>query len=560
MINELNKKSRKEQNDGKKSELELRLRIARLEEEINEYKIELENAIPERKATLEQFILTTKQTLNLELQQLQQANQGVKRSRSEFENTSLLISSHEENPYDIIKSGKPSGRFIQWETPIPLAPFTNTSSIFVRDSYNDIYNLILGRFNTKASRHHLVTGVPGIGKSTFSLYFLWRYLNDYPDAPVLCEFIYETITLLHPQGSQKYSRMGCPLMKYPYLIDFINSNEPLPGLGSFQVVFSSPDESRYKNMMKNMNSSRYVMPVWTIEELYLLCPSFPAISVDMVNERFALVGGVPRHCFADPEKDVKKMVENKISEKGFDLIHQYMTKGFSFLEKDISHLLLHCHPDEMNGYCTENNNLDWATPTIFQMLFNAWRSAFRVSGANYFNLGPGSLGGAPAGLLFEKLCLHSDPINGVQYIQKLPLAESSSTLTLNIPERKLYDNIGTDLDTEVNVLYIPNQKNFESADAFYLSSSNELIVLQLTVGVNHPVKMNGLNRIVELFAGKSILSYHLVFVVPVNGQLISKQSILTSDNKVAKVKTSQVQEFEANQWRLQYHLPVPNTS
>lgn len=482
----------------------------------------------------------------------------MKRSRSEFESTPLLISSHEENPYDIIKSGVLSDKFIKWGTLIPLAPFTNISSIFVRDSYNDIYNLILQKLNTNLSRHHVVTGVPGIGKSTFSLYFLWRYLNENPNAPVLCEFNYGIITLLDPQLSQKLSRMDCPLMNYPYLIDFSESSEPLTGLGSFQVVFSSPDESRYKNMMKNLNSSRYIMPVWTIEELNLLRPSFTTISDDIVNARYDLVGGIPRHCFAHPEKDVQKMVENKILEKGFDLIHQFMTRGFAFLEKDISHLLIHRHPDPMNGYCTENNNLNWATPTIFQMLFNAWRSTFRVTGANYFNQGPGALGGAPAGLLFEKLCLHSDPINGVQDILKLPLAESSLTLRLTIPERRLYDNIGTGLDTEVNVLYIPNQKNFESADAFYLSSTNELIVLQLTVGLHHPVKMNGLNKIVALFAGKLILRHHLVFVVPVNGQLISTQAMHTSDNNVAKVKTPQVQEFEANQWRLEYHLPVPN--
>ena len=150
------------------------------------------------------------------------------------------------------------------------------------------------------------------------------------------------------------------------------------------------------------------MPVWTIEELNLLRPSFTTISDNIVNARYDLVGGIPRHCFAHPEKDVQKMVENKIFEKGFDLIHQFMTRGFTFLEKDISHLLIHRHPDPMNDYCTENNNLNWATPTIFQMLFNAWRSTFRVTGANYFNQGPGALGGAPAGLLFEKLCLHSD--------------------------------------------------------------------------------------------------------------------------------------------------------
>jgi hypothetical protein len=50
-------------------------------------------------------------------------------------------------------------------------------SVYVRSSYIDIFSLICESINSGTKRI-VVTGTPGIGKSTFMFYFVWKFLND----------------------------------------------------------------------------------------------------------------------------------------------------------------------------------------------------------------------------------------------------------------------------------------------------------------------------------------------------------------------------------------------
>lgn len=95
---------------------------------------------------------------------------------------------------------------------------------------------------------------------------------------------------------------------------------------------------------------------------------------------------------------------------------------------------------------------------------------------------------------------------------------------------------------------------FESGDAFCVTDQNELIVFQITVAEHHPVKMNGLTKICDLFSDLAISSHHLVFVVPSRPQLQMQQQI-TPSKDVNKAR--EVREFESNQWLFIYCLPVP---
>jgi hypothetical protein len=63
-----------------------------------------------------------------------------------------------------------------------------------------------------------------------------------------------------------------------------------------------------------------------------------------------------------------------------------------------------------------------------------------------------------------------------------------------------------------------------------------LVVLQFTVGENHPIKVKGLEEIVSLYsntAHKQIGKKLLVFVTPTNSKLDTVQPWYTKENKVA---------------------------
>lgn len=72
-------------------------------------------------------------------------------------------------------------------------------------------------------------------------------------------------------------------------------------------------------------------------------------------------------------------------------------------------------------------------------------------------------------------------------------------------------------------------------------------MLQITVGENHPVKVNGLHDIILAYSDfiqQRIIKKLLVFVTPLDGKLNSVQPLHTQQNKVAQVIPKLVQEFE----------------
>jgi hypothetical protein len=455
------------------------------------------------------------------------------------------------NPYSMILSGKQEGGFICWDE--PLAQFKNITRIMVRESYEKIYELISAnvRINFK---DHLVTGVPGIGKSNFCLYFLWRYITENPGSPILFESSLNLIYVFSPSNSFMTTRVGCTNCQYPYLVDFREEREPSPTIGLFTVVFSSPDPKRYKQMMKDsVRASRYVMPVWTLEELVQL-NEIHHISLEEITQRFDLIGGVPRQIFSGKLKDVQTEVTNSLNRKGAEIAEHLFEQGFGLRDETISYSLIHLHPDREDGYCTRNDTYEFASPDIWKRLYDLHHRVILMKSQNYFNGGIGAYGGSFAGYHFENICLHALPI--AQTVQKIFSLNGLGIQPreLSIPTAQHVNFKIEQIEPLPNVLYVPTNKNFESGDGFYFNEG-ELFVFQITVGASHPVKAHGLDDICALFLNhRAIQNCHLIFVVPAQGQLNSKQNITTLK---ASRKSVEVKLFEKNQWRLEYHLAIP---
>jgi len=84
------------------------------------------------------------------------------------------------------------------------------------------------------------------------------------------------------------------------------------------------------------------------------------------------------------------------------------------------------------------------------------------------------------------------------------------------------------------VLYVPRISNLESGDSFYLAllptGGYLLVVLQITVGKSHPVKVNGLHDILLAYlqdVREHVASKALVFVLPAHGGLDKEQALHT---------------------------------
>ena len=89
-----------------------------------------------------------------------------------------------------------------------------------------------------------------------------------------------------------------------------------------------------------------------------------------------------------------------------------------------------------------------------------------------------------------------------------------------------------------SVLYVPQISNLDSGDCFYLvplpTSGYLLVVLQITVGMSHPVKANGLHDILFAYSEDvrvQVVSKALVFVLPAHGELQGEQPLHTQKGK-----------------------------
>src|SRR5438045_59553 len=63
-----------------------------------------------------------------------------------------------------------------------LFPIIEQEALFVRKCYHDLYEIIK-KAPISQSVRIMLTGTPGIGKSTFLVYFIIRYLYEYTIAP-----------------------------------------------------------------------------------------------------------------------------------------------------------------------------------------------------------------------------------------------------------------------------------------------------------------------------------------------------------------------------------------
>jgi len=113
-----------------------------------------------------------------------------------------------------------------------------------------------------------------------------------------------------------------------------------------------------------------------------------------------------------------------------------------------------------------------------------------------------------------------------------------------------------------NLLYQPIISNLESGDAFGLIPSGEdneayyLIVLQITVSDEHPVKVKGLNRIIAAYSKEiqnNITRKFLIFVTPLHGKLNSIQPYHV-DGKVAVHIPKDIKKFE--QCTFRYEISI----
>lgn len=434
--------------------------------------------------------------------------------------------------------------FTQRYGPIP-------KKVYVRDCYRTLYKLASDSM-VDASLDFgaaLFTGVPGIGKSLFLVYFIFRFLTDerFNDKRFALEFTRGVYVCFLPTGAQgefwcsNQDGTSMPSKQFLLLCDIAEAVEPV-SRAKWTYIFSSPAPDRYKEILKNYPSQEYTLPTWSEWELM-----FVSANVGDWYDDFVLFGGVPRYIFPnrDPHnppaiyRDPHLLMSNALEEKGGALSESFFKFGFGIVDWLQSYMLVHINPPvSADGEFVYHGKkvYTFASDAIFQWLAEKHSTQMLAGAVGMFNAGTASesYGAVSAGKLFEKVCLWLKPLDGMRITATSLSGVSTSVFEVPSVREMLPQDWKKRAHLVPGVLYVPRISNLESGDSFYLvllpTGKFLLVVLQITVGKSHPVKVNGLHDILLAYlqdVREHVVSKALVFVLPAHGGLDREQALHT---------------------------------
>ena len=375
--------------------------------------------------------------------------------------------------------------------------------LYVRDCWVEMYEVMEDMLKSGCQRI-VVTGTPGIGKSQFLQYCMWRMAQKNE------AFLHET----YPQMVHMYSPGNFATHNYnnipsglPYLVDMEVEQLPFYDYAKwsplFTAIFSSPNPYRFKSMVKMDNSVELIMPPWENEEIFdahKLISKFRSVDIDLVKSQLAIYGGVPRYVF-DKSKEGSRPMKQALRSKGQLVAERMFMVDWveSGKDVDMSYTISHMIPEDTVKFTGRlfspastfvlENLMETHSAIVFEKVLQIVRMKEN------------------AGCLFEFVASRFALADETHNASRLE-SESASKSSNSAKSRTFTVGNFVSLPPEwrngnwmpkQDVLYYQNKVNLQSVDAFTIID-RELVFFQLTIGSQHRVKAKGLSDILNLFS------------------------------------------------------------
>eukprot|EP00953_Heterococcus_sp_UTEX-ZZ885_P008874 5265-Heterococcus_DN1.PRE.26 len=431
-------------------------------------------------------------------------------------------------------------------------------SLYVRDCYKGLADCL----NDKTSgdiRRVIITGTPGIGKSCYALY--WLYL--------LCQ---SNKTVIYQRYSDYYYFSGSDVFqsRYEHIYDsgyfeqrdvwFLCDPDarPYQNCQGITLVFISPDRERYKYFLK-AHATIYFMPVWSVEELqFVRSHLFTNLSEEHVKLLFLRWGGVPRYVleYAEDLQQQALLDEALLRCLSAGVGAVISNAGeVSGSTDTLSDKIIHITTEDFIS-----KQLMWASEYVFErflkeqsnLLHRELRAFMRAS------VNIPSLAGI-RGILFEPY-VHNLMKSGGTFSSRL-LTDDTNSNTTEILQWTFachgevrFDRLKSILTVETEQYYCPTVTNLAAADAFVVLG-DELVIFQVTVSLQHPVRMKDITDIFECVqnSGVQIQQCTLVFLVPTSSfHEFKAQQFHTVNGTVARNTPQHISSCQ--QWVVQLSL------
>lgn len=434
--------------------------------------------------------------------------------------------------------------------------------LYKRECFNNfIKDIVRSLSKNKRCKTMAILGTAGIGKSALFLLLVKLLLEDPSKLGVKTRsFYFQTRPDLinfyfHDYGNHfSYRKVQRDEILDATIIHFADmetsEGSPNEHIG-VSLIFTSFRPDRFRELTKN--GSCKVLPTWSLEEqeIFFNSRQFKEEYGDETSKRaydkMFFFGGCIRSNIdsASNETSPTAKIEAAILRKGDLVCERFFKVGFGGTEDIISDILIHRNPQKKNGeynFDAEPYDYSFASPYVFRLLRVLNNKILVTEARNKYKAG--TYGGGDDGSEFELLCLHGFKFSGVEFLAK-PLTDGAVETVVSFPEQKILERNWRDqMDyLEADFTYIPPYGNLESGDAFCLINVNQkwkLVIVQITIAENHPVKQNGIKVILDCYTKNSNLQVEeivIMFMIPKNGTLNSKQQLVTQKNLVIQQPT-----------------------
>eukprot|EP00644_Phytophthora_capsici_P015486 jgi/Phyca11/113302/e_gw1.24.271.1 len=180
-----------------------------------------------------------------------------------------------------------------------LLPLTRRRSLYIRPSFKSIAAQALLKVDSNRRKYAVVTGTPGIGKSVFLYYVMWKLIKDKK------RMLF--VTGRPPIYFDGESVLDCYQLPYagnrnfwsPDLWCLVDATNPckiagLPIHHCSVLLASEPRDDYVRHFRKLVPTPQvFYMPIWTEEEMEKIIPLYPS-AASVWRDRFETLGGIPR--------------------------------------------------------------------------------------------------------------------------------------------------------------------------------------------------------------------------------------------------------------------------
>ena len=388
------------------------------------------------------------------------------------------------------------------------------SKVYIRNHYDCIYNRML---QMEPTYRFIVRGTPGIGKSMFAVYLMYRHRNVgsvvYHPRSSKVLFIYTIDSRQHTPVVYKCNNNSLNLGSYLrmkstlYIVDGRVPRYDSEVLCNC-VMITSPN-NKLENEYRKVSASAIIMPTWTYDELQKCRTlSFQQVAANQVKALYNLWGGIPRYVlqYADNKLE-QNQLQAAIDSANLQLVRDSV--GLTAANDNISHRLIHIIPSA--DYT--DSTLNFASMYVADQISNRILQVDETGIRRWIESTVDQTATASLrGVLFERIGHRLIAAGGNFGCRSLNAPASlCQFIHLERSEIKTFTDI-TVINTEPNNYYWkPRMGNFPVVDAIQLPNR----FYQYTVSLKHSIVAK---RLQDILQSLNMLNKtcNLYFVVPDN--------------------------------------------